>query len=369
MAPNSCDATPAAEGFFERVLLLPVLNDAISLVSQAYKTTQDRHQYVGTALRVAEAGIRVATEGALPLAKPLLHPLVDRVGGWGALDEWACRGLNRVEEAAPIITKPTNEIVSSARRRVLSAVAGKDAPPPSLSAAITSRANDTVDVIAASRGGRVAAGAAERVLNTAHTLVDAYLPPREGDLHDTDGRDATVGVKVIALASKTRRRLARALHSLAHPHHADADACDARDASGSFLVAFSRECVCGWHSEVTRQPEPHEAVPVVLRLARTSYRYLRNVTVNLGSLVQGPVVAVRNSLARNAVSEALSGAAANGSHVVSEMRAWGEYFVVVVSMTPSLIEEASLRSRMWAEGCLESVMKMKYKPTAVLAVS
>lgn len=106
-------------------------------------------------------------------------------------------------------------------------------------------------------------------------------------------------------------------------------------------IAFSRECVSGWHSEVTRQPEPHEAVPVVLRIARTSYRYLRNVTENLGSLV----VAVRNSLARNAVSEALSGAAANGCYVVSEMQAWGEYFVVVMSMTPSLIEEASLRSR------------------------
>ncbi|XP_037804123.1 perilipin-1-like [Penaeus monodon] len=360
MASNTSNATPAAEGFFERVLLLPVLSDAITIVSHAYKITQDRYQYVGTALRVAEAGIRVATEGALPLAMPLLHPLVDRVGGWSTLDEWACRGLDRVEEAAPIITKPTDEIVSSARRRVLSAVAGKDALPPSLSAAVTSRANDTVDVIAASRGGRVVAGAAERVLNTAHTLVDAYLPPREGDLHDTDGRDATVGVKVIALASKTRRRLARALHSLAHPHHAhahtNADACDATDASGSFLIAFSRECVSGWHSEVTRQPEPHEAVPVVLRIARTSYRYLRNVTENLGSLV----VAVRNSLARNAVSEALSGAAANGCYVVSEMQAWGEYFVVVMSMTPSLIEEASLRSRMWAEGCLESVMKMKY---------
>lgn len=68
---------------------------------------------MGTALRVAEAGIRVATEGALPLAMPLLHPLVDRVGGWSTLDEWACRGLDRVEEAAPIITKPTDEVGGS----------------------------------------------------------------------------------------------------------------------------------------------------------------------------------------------------------------------------------------------------------------
>lgn len=42
MAPNSSDAAPAAEGFFERVLLLPALSDAIALVSHAYKTTQVR---------------------------------------------------------------------------------------------------------------------------------------------------------------------------------------------------------------------------------------------------------------------------------------------------------------------------------------
>ncbi|ROT69564.1 lipid storage droplet protein [Penaeus vannamei] len=325
MAPNSSDAAPAAEGFFERVLLLPALSDAIALVSHAYKTTQDRHQYVGTALRAAEVGIRVATDGALPLAKPLLHPLVNRVGGWGALEEWACRGLDRVEEAAPIITKPTDE----------------------------------VDVITTSRGGRLAAGAADRVLNTAHTLVDAYLPAREGDLHDTDGRDATVGVKAIALASKMRRRMERALHSLAHPHHAHADECDARDASGSFLVAYSRECVLGWHSELARQPEPFESVPGILRIARIFYMYLRNVTEYVGPLLQSSVVAVRKSLAGNAVGEALSGVAANGSYVVSEVRAWGEYFIIVVSMTPTMIEEASLRSKIWAEGCLESVKKRK----------
>lgn len=301
----------------------------------------------------------MATDGALPLAKPLLHPLVNRVGGWGALEEWACRGLDRVEEAAPIITKPTDEIVRSARRRVFSAVAGKDAPQPSLAAAVTSRASDTVDVITTSRGGRLAAGAADRVLNTAHTLVDAYLPAREGDLHDTDGRDATVGVKAIALASKMRRRMERALHSLAHPHHAHADECDARDASGSFLVAYSRECVLGWHSELARQPEPFESVPGILRIARIFYMYLRNVTEYVGPLLQSSVVAVRKSLAGNAVGEALSGVAANGSYVVSEVRAWGEYFIIVVSMTPTMIEEASLRSKIWAEGCLESVKKRK----------
>lgn len=73
--------------------------------------------------------------------------------------------------------------------------------------------------------------------------------------------------------------------------------------------------------------------------------YLRNVTEYVGPLLQSSVVAVRKSLAGNAVGEALSGVAANGSYVVSEVRAWGEYFIIVVSMTPTMIEEASLRSK------------------------
>nr|XP_027222535.1 perilipin-3-like [Penaeus vannamei] len=359
MAPNSSDAAPAAEGFFERVLLLPALSDAIALVSHAYKTTQDRHQYVGTALRAAEVGIRVATDGALPLAKPLLHPLVNRVGGWGALEEWACRGLDRVEEAAPIITKPTDEMPKTLLYCLLKKRQTEEASGILACLLLLQQIFSKVDVITTSRGGRLAAGAADRVLNTAHTLVDAYLPAREGDLHDTDGRDATVGVKAIALASKMRRRMERALHSLAHPHHAHADECDARDASGSFLVAYSRECVLGWHSELARQPEPFESVPGILRIARIFYMYLRNVTEYVGPLLQSSVVAVRKSLAGNAVGEALSGVAANGSYVVSEVRAWGEYFIIVVSMTPTMIEEASLRSKIWAEGCLESVKKRK----------
>ncbi|MPC93118.1 Perilipin-2 [Portunus trituberculatus] len=48
----------------------------------------------------------LVTNTALPLA----HPLVSQVGGWGTIDQWACRGLDRVEEAAPIITQPTKEV-------------------------------------------------------------------------------------------------------------------------------------------------------------------------------------------------------------------------------------------------------------------
>lgn len=69
---------------------------------------QKEHQYVGAALQVAEAGVSAVANTALPLA----HPLLNHVGGWGALDQWACQGLDRVEEVVPIITQPTKEVRS-----------------------------------------------------------------------------------------------------------------------------------------------------------------------------------------------------------------------------------------------------------------
>lgn len=64
---------------------------------------------MGAALQMAEASVSVVASTALPLA----HPILNRVGGWGTLDAWACRGLDCVEAAAPIITKPTGEVRSN----------------------------------------------------------------------------------------------------------------------------------------------------------------------------------------------------------------------------------------------------------------
>lgn len=64
---------------------------------------------MGAAMQMAETGVSVVASTALPLA----HPLLSRFGGWGTLDAWACRGLDRMEAAAPIITQPTGEVRSN----------------------------------------------------------------------------------------------------------------------------------------------------------------------------------------------------------------------------------------------------------------
>lgn len=133
--------SPGTPAFLARMMAIPALNDAFIFASHLYDNTkQDSNEYVRAALLAAEEGVRAAATGALPLAAPI----VERVGGWEAVDNWACRGIDRVAQAAPIITKPTEEIVSTTRERMLMAVAGTGTVPVSLSAALSARASSTV---------------------------------------------------------------------------------------------------------------------------------------------------------------------------------------------------------------------------------
>ncbi|KAK8404621.1 hypothetical protein O3P69_007699 [Scylla paramamosain] len=74
----------------------------------------------------------MAATGVLLLA----NPLVKHVGGWMALDEWPCRGLDRVEKAVPIISLPAekriplHQIVRMTRNIVLATSAGDNLRAP-----------------------------------------------------------------------------------------------------------------------------------------------------------------------------------------------------------------------------------------------
>ncbi|KAK7067712.1 hypothetical protein SK128_028269 [Halocaridina rubra] len=107
MAPNAdiirYSPTPA---FTARMLALPVLSEAVNRALDVFDSSRNRNDAMGAALRAAEASMRVAASGAMPLATPI----VNTVGGWSVIDEWACRGLDRVVQAAPIIKKPTEEV-------------------------------------------------------------------------------------------------------------------------------------------------------------------------------------------------------------------------------------------------------------------
>ncbi|XP_042226177.1 uncharacterized protein LOC121869090 [Homarus americanus] len=242
----------APQVFVTQMMSLPVLHDALTLATSLYCSTKEQ-QYVGVALQAAEVSVWAVANTALPLATPL----VERVVGWAVLDKWACKGLDRVKEAAPIITKSTREIVRTTRNLVLTTLAGDvgsdDLPPPTVGAALTTRATYTVGCITESSGGRVAVGMADRFLDSAHTLVDTYFPPHDGDLHDSDGRDGSLGMKVAALADKSCRRFKRGVHTTLNVNsNQELDDDDIIITSGH-LLELGRRSLFSWYIYVTRQ--------------------------------------------------------------------------------------------------------------------
>ncbi|KAK4292516.1 hypothetical protein Pmani_034726 [Petrolisthes manimaculis] len=166
--------------FLERVLALPALSDAFNLASHYYDNSKS-NKVVGVALRAAEASVRMGLSGALPLAQPI----VQRVGGWSAIDKWACQGLDKVQKVAPIITLPTKELVQVTRQGVLGVVAGnKVTVPPTMTGALTARAMRVMNVFVDNSGTRAVAGMLRNVINGTNTLIDTYLPPAKNDRRD-----------------------------------------------------------------------------------------------------------------------------------------------------------------------------------------
>lgn len=282
MSPNSdiirFSPTPT---FAARMLALPALNEAVNRALEVFDSTKSRNDVMGAALRAAEASMRVAASGALPLATPI----VNTVGGWGVVDEWACYGLDRVEKAAPIIKKPAQEIVTTTRQTMLKAVAGgtEGGVPESLTAAITVRANSAAEVMSKTRGGSALMNAADQMLVSAHTMVDNYLPPERGDRQGKGVPRGGVPIKVTSLLNKTQQRLYRSVYVIVRP---PTDKSLDGAITIAMLMEFGRRTATDVYSEVTREPGKGELQSAGMALVRSTVKLTRQNTEWLREIIQ-----------------------------------------------------------------------------------
>ncbi|XP_047482029.1 uncharacterized protein LOC125034305 isoform X2 [Penaeus chinensis] len=351
--------------FLNRVLALPALNDACNLAFTAYATAKDKHQYVGVVLRTAEMGVRAAASTATPI--------VDRVVGWDTVDKWACRGLDRVEQAAPIITKPTNEIVTTTRHLLLGALAGElAAPPPTLTAALTTRATHTVDCVADTKGGRkavdLAVCVADRLLDTGHSLIDTYAPAEEGDLHETDERDGGLANKGTALANRVGRRLVRSANRMIL-NDPDADDMDVVS-TVQRLVDLGRRSLLSWYSDVSSMSGGQlmmGSVSVTLSAGKAGFCTTQNLVVKgIGKtrdIVWGNVASLHGMVvgsAHSAVTRAVGSANSVQSLVVGGMNTTQSLVMTSVSISLRLVKDSVSATHSLAKGGVhktQTVMK------------
>ncbi|KAM6396115.1 perilipin-3-like [Rhynochetos jubatus] len=99
----------------DRVTSLPLLNSAFNLVSSAYNYTKEKHPYLSGVCNVAETVAAVAVGSVVGGAQPILNQLEPQIA---LVNEYACKGLDQLEENLPFLQQPADKVISDTKQLV-----------------------------------------------------------------------------------------------------------------------------------------------------------------------------------------------------------------------------------------------------------
>ncbi|NXQ59052.1 PLIN3 protein, partial [Anthoscopus minutus] len=194
-----------------RVAHLPLVSSAYDMVSSAYTCTKESHPCVRSVCNAAEKGVKTLTAAAVSGAQPLLTRLEPQIS---TANEFACKGLDKLEEKLPILQQSPQKLLSDTKLLVTSTVTGakdvltssmagaKDAVSSTMAGAkdaVTSRVTGVMDMTkgavqgsveltrsavtsGVSTVGQMVASGVGSVLGKSEELVDHYLPMTDEEL-------------------------------------------------------------------------------------------------------------------------------------------------------------------------------------------
>ncbi|NXN92405.1 PLIN3 protein, partial [Rhinopomastus cyanomelas] len=202
-----------------RVTSLPLLSSALNLVSSAYNQTKETHPCLSGVCSVAETVAAVAVGSVVGGAQPILTQLEPQIA---LVNEFACKGLDQLEENLPFLQQPADKVISDTKQLVTTKVtSAMDAAFASTITAaagaaqgakdlVTSKVTEAVDktkgavqesvektksvvtstvstaldaaISKAKAVGQAVAGGMESVMGLSEDLVDHYLPVTEEEL-------------------------------------------------------------------------------------------------------------------------------------------------------------------------------------------
>ncbi|XP_037759039.1 perilipin-3-like isoform X2 [Chelonia mydas] len=185
----------------DRVAGLPLVSSACEMASASYTATKETHPAIKAVCEVAETGVRAITSAAITGARPILDQLEPQLA---AANEYACRGLDRLEEQLPILQQPIEKVALDAQDLVRATMAGaKDAVCSTVTEAkdavtslvgvaqgavqesvevTKSAVTSSMSTVMASSMGQMAASGIDTALGKSEQLVDHYLPMTEEEL-------------------------------------------------------------------------------------------------------------------------------------------------------------------------------------------
>uniref|UniRef100_A0A8V5GYZ7 Perilipin n=1 Tax=Melopsittacus undulatus TaxID=13146 RepID=A0A8V5GYZ7_MELUD len=233
-----------------RVASLALVSCACGAVSTAYSSTKESHPYVRSVCDAAEKGVKTLTAAAVSGAQPILTKLEPQLS---TANEYACKGLDKLEEKLPILQQPPQRVTSAlgdagGAGAGLGAGAWRPCAVPSQVVAGTralvsctvglargavqggvARTCSALSTVAESRVGQILATGVDTMLGKSEELVERYLPGTDEELAPTGTEVAALGqqrrwqsyfIRVGSLSAKLRHRaLRRSLGELQRAQH------------------------------------------------------------------------------------------------------------------------------------------------------
>ncbi|NXR90738.1 PLIN3 protein, partial [Hypocryptadius cinnamomeus] len=185
-----------------RVTSLPLLNSAFNLVSSAYNHTKESHPCLSGVCSVAETVAAVAVGSVVGGAQPILSQLEPQIA---LVNEYACKGLDQLEENLPFLQQPADKVISDTKQLVSTKVTSAMDAACGAKEAVADKVTEAVDLtknvvgdsvkltrsvvtstvssaVEAAQVSQAVAGGVESVLGMSEDLVDHYLPITEEEL-------------------------------------------------------------------------------------------------------------------------------------------------------------------------------------------
>ncbi|NXK67186.1 PLIN3 protein, partial [Sylvietta virens] len=185
-----------------RVTSLPLLNSAFNLVSSAYTHTKEAHPCLSGVCSVAETVAAVAVGSVVGGAQPILSQLEPQIA---LVNEYACKGLDQLEETLPFLQQPADKVISDTKQLVSTKVTSAMDAACEAKEAVADKVTEAVDLtknvvgdsvkltrsvvtstvssaVEAAQVSQAVAGGVESVLGMSEDLVEHYLPMTEEEL-------------------------------------------------------------------------------------------------------------------------------------------------------------------------------------------
>ncbi|KAM6993115.1 uncharacterized protein RBU47_014926 isoform 2-T2 [Passerculus sandwichensis] len=126
-----------------RVTNLPLLNSAFNLVSSAYNQTKECHPCLSGVCSVAETVAAVAVGSVVGGAQPILSQLEPQIA---LVNEYACKGLDQLEENLPFLQQPADKVISDTKQLVATKVTSAMDAACEAKEAVADKVTEAVDL-------------------------------------------------------------------------------------------------------------------------------------------------------------------------------------------------------------------------------